>query len=246
MARVQAYHRPQTLTDALHLLNRDGVRTALVAGGTSLVPTLDEKEIDEVVDLQALGLDGIEDQGDRLHLGALLTLQTLVDDERMPPLVQEGAFREGPNTFRHQSTLGGTIASRHWESELLAALLVHNATVIVETTSGSQTVSLTDFLGEEDRPAGIITGVTIATGGKTGHARVARTPLDTAIVAAHARRDDDGTLRLALTGVGTTPSLIAPDALNILNPPGDFRGSSNYRQEMADILSRRALAQLDE
>lgn len=246
MARVQAYHRPQTLTDALHLLNRDDVRTALVAGGTSLVPTLGKKEIDEVVDLQALGLDGIEDEDDGLHLGALLPLQTLVDDERVPPLVQEGAFREGPNTFRHQSTLGGTIASRHWESELLAALLVHDATVIVETATGSQTLFLTDFLAQQEQPQGIITGITIATGGTTGHARVARTPLDTAIVAAHARRDASGAVRLALTGVGTTPSLINPDELDALDPPSDFRGSSDYRQEMADILSRRALAQLDE
>ena len=69
--------------------------------------------------------------------------------------------------------------------------------------------------------------------------------MDTAIVAAHARRDDDGTLRLALTGVGTTPSLVAPDDLDALDPPGDFRGSSEYRKEMAGILARRALAQLE-
>lgn len=244
MAPVQAYHRPETLSDALHLLTRDGVRTALVAGGTSLVPTLSEKEIEEVVDLQALGLDHIETQGDRLLLGALLPLHTLVDDDRVPFLVQEGAFREGPNTFRHQATLGGTIASASWESELLAALLVHDAALAIETTAGAQTLSLADFLAQTDRPVGIITTVTVATGGKSGHARAARTPLDTAIVAAHARRDDDGTLRLALTGVGT-PSLVAPDDLDALDPPGDFRGSSRYRKEMAGVLARRALAQLE-
>ncbi|MDT8306173.1 MAG: FAD binding domain-containing protein [Anaerolineae bacterium] len=246
MAPIQAYHRPQTIAEALQLLTRDGVRTALVAGGTSLVPTLGEKEIDEIVDLQALGLDGIEDHGGRLHLGALLPLQTLVDDDRVPVLIREGAFRAGPNTFRHQATLGGTIAGRHWECELLAALLVHDAALTIETTAGAQTLSLADFLGQEDTPAGIIAGITIATGGRTGHARVARTPLDTAIVAAHARRDANGTVRLALTGVGTTPSLIDPGELDALDPPGDFRGSSDYRKEMAAILARRALAQLDE
>lgn len=244
MAPIDAYHRPQTIAEALQLLTRDGVRSALVAGGTSLVPALDEREIEEVIDLQALGLDSIETGDERLILGALLAVQTLVDDERVPPLVQEGAFREGPNTFRHQATLGGVIAAAHRESELLAALLVHDAALTVETVSGTQTLSLADFLAQTDRQPGIITAVTIATGGKTGHARVARTPLDTAIVAAHARRDNDGTLRLALTGVGTTPSLVAPGAIDTLAPPGDFRGSSEYRQEMATILARRALAQL--
>ena len=39
---------------------------------------------------------------------------------------------------------------------------------------------------------------------------------------------------------------VAPDEIEALDPPGDFRGSAAYRREMAAILSRRAVAQLDE
>jgi CO/xanthine dehydrogenase FAD-binding subunit len=236
------------MTEALELLARDGVRTALVAGGASLVPLLDEQEIDEVVDLQALCPAGIQAGGDRLTLGSLVTLQALLGDEQVPPLLKEGAFREGPNTFRNQSTLGGVIASADWESELLAALLVHDAVVTLETPAGTHTLALADYLAEMagQLQNAIIVEVTVAAGGKTGHARVARTPLDTAIVAALARRDGEGEVRLALTGVAPTPLLVAPEGVATLDPPGDFRGSGAYRQEMAAILSRRALAQLDE
>jgi CO/xanthine dehydrogenase FAD-binding subunit len=236
------------MTEALELLARDGVRTALVAGGTSLVPALDEQGIDEVVDLQALCPAGIQAGGDRLTLGSLVTLQALLDDEQVPPLLKEGALREGPNTFRHQSTLGGVIASADWESELLAALLVHDAVVTLETPAGTHTLALADYLADMagQLQNAIIVEVTVATGGKTGHARVARTPLDTAIVAALARRDSEGEVRLALTGVAHRPLLVAPEGVTTLDPPGDFRGSGAYRQEMAAILSRRAVAQLDQ
>ncbi len=248
MAPIQAYHRPQTMTEALQLLARPDRRTALVAGGTSLVPALDEQEIDELVDLQGLCPAGIQAGGDRLTIGALTLLQALADDPHVPPLLKEGVLREGPNTFRHQATLGGVIASANWESELLAALLVHDAVVTLETPAGTHTLSLADYLGEMagSLQNAIIVEMTVATGGQTGHARVGRTPLDTAIVAAHARRDEQGELRLALTGVAATPRLLAPDEIDALDPPGDFRGSAAYRREMAAILSRRALAQLDE
>jgi CO/xanthine dehydrogenase FAD-binding subunit len=234
------------MSEALQLLDRQDVRTALIAGGTSLVPVLDEQEIDEVVDLQDLCPSGIQAGGDRLTAGSLTTLQALVDDEQVPLLLQQAAFREGPNTFRHQATLGGVIASAHWESELLAALLAHDAVVTLETPAGTHTLNLSDYLTEMAgrlRNA-IIVEATVATGGQTGHARVARTPLDSAIVAAVARRDEQGELWLALAGVAATPVLLDPADVETLDPPGDFRGSAAYRKEMASILSQRALAKL--
>jgi hypothetical protein len=38
--------------------------------------------------------------------------------------------------------------------------------------------------------------------------------------------------------------LIAPDAVDQLQPPEDFRGSHSYRLQMAQLLSQRALANL--
>jgi aerobic carbon-monoxide dehydrogenase medium subunit len=244
MAPIQAYHRPQTIAEALRLLSRDGVRTTLIAGGTTIVPQLDEREIEEVVDLQEAGPAHVEARGERLALGAFVRLQTLIEDERVPSVIRDAAFREGPNTFRNQRTLGGVIASRHWESELLAALLVHDGRLTVETTAGAQAISLADFLAGPV-PSGIIVEVSIASGGATGQARVGRTPLDTAIVAALARRDASGAVRLALTGAGSTPCLVDPEAIDALDPPGDFRGGSDYRKEIAAILARRALEQLE-
>ncbi|MFW6184357.1 MAG: FAD binding domain-containing protein, partial [Chloroflexota bacterium] len=65
---IQAYHRPESIEAALELLGRSGVRTAVVAGGTHLTPRLKE-DVDEVVDLQAVGLDEVQHTETRMTMG---------------------------------------------------------------------------------------------------------------------------------------------------------------------------------
>ncbi|NIR36170.1 MAG: xanthine dehydrogenase family protein subunit M, partial [Actinobacteria bacterium] len=64
---VAAYYRPDSLDEALSLLAEPN-RVPL-AGGTVVNADREPSEI-EVVDLQALGLGGVEHDGDRVRLGA--------------------------------------------------------------------------------------------------------------------------------------------------------------------------------
>ena len=246
MLKVRAYHRPQSVDEALQLLARTDGNSAILGGGTQLLPTLDDGAV-EVVDLQAVGLDTIEHDGGRLSLGATVRLQAMVEAERLPEVLRVLARREGPNTFRHQGTVGGAVVAAGWESEFVAGLLAYEAEVTVQTTAGAATAALDDFLA--DPPAarddqGILVSISLARGGQAAHACVARTPADRPIVAAIARRDGAGTIRLALSGVAATPVLVEPENVDNLVPPADFRGSSEYRKEMAAVLSARVLAQL--
>ena len=70
--------------------------------------------------------------GDTLRIGAMATLQELADSGDAPDVVREAARREQPSTLRAQATVGGCVATGHAESELLAALLVHEAVVQVD------------------------------------------------------------------------------------------------------------------
>lgn len=245
MTLIQAYHRPHTLDEALTLLARPGLNTAVLAGGTYL--TAHAEDVDEVVDLQALGLDGIARAGERLVLGAMTSLQAIVDAAAAPALLREAAHREGPNTFRNQGTIGGAMAGADPESELLAALLVLDVEVKVQTLAGSRTLALPAFLADVRAAlaGGIITAVSLATEGVTASDRVARTPADKPIVAAVARKTPEGRISLALCGVARTPILVAPDQVAGIDPPADFRGSSEYRREMAVLLAKRVLSQVN-
>jgi CO/xanthine dehydrogenase FAD-binding subunit len=193
-----------------------------------------------VVDLQGLGLGRIDiaASGD-VAIGATVSLQQLTDSEHVPPVVREAARRDLPSALRSQATIGGVIVCGDFESELLATLLVHDAVVSVRGHSGTAEIKLVDFLaGFPSRDVQLITTVTITTGGKSAAARTARTTADRSIVAAIARVTPEGTRRLALAGVARRPLLV--ERVEDLDPPSDFRGSSEYRKELARVLAARA------
>lgn len=241
MRTITGYHRPADLEQALDLIGREDVDGFLISGGTAVV-TDDLPVGAEVIDLQSAVPAGIESRDDRVVFGAMTRLQDIVDSDLVPPLLRDLTHREGPSTFRHAATIGGTVAAADWESELLAGLLIYEAQVTVVGTDGAATIDLADLLADRSRLAGgIITEVSVATGGEAAAVRTARTPADTPIVAAAARVVADG-FRIAVTGVAATPVLV--DDVASLDPPGDFRGSPEYRKHLAATLTKRVVALL--
>ena len=238
MPLIVGYRRPTTIDEALELLEQEGSRA--LAGGTRLVGEAGSEPA-VVVDLQSLQLGGIElAAAGALRLGAMVTLQQLVDDDRVPTAVREAARRTDPSTFRNAATVGGCVAAAEQSSELLATLLVHDAIVELAGRERVQSMPLAALLSDLSQLTGrIVSAVTIETTGFTAAARVGRTGADRPIVAAVARRAPDGSRRLALTGVAATP-VLAPN-LDELSPPGDFLGSSAYRKAVAATLAARAL-----
>jgi probable selenate reductase FAD-binding subunit len=234
---IETYHRPATLEQALSLLETEG--TAVLGGGTSLVAASGHST---VLDLQDLGLDSIAPDADRLAIGAMVRLRDFAESDLVPQMLRELALREAPNTIRNAATIGGTVATADPESELAAGMLVYEAAVTITGAEGETTIGLDDYLAT--RPRGIITGISVATGGEAAADRTGRTPADRPIVMAVARRAS-GRILLALTGVASTPLLIDPADVDDLAPPADFRGSTEYRAHLATVLAARAIAGLE-
>jgi len=264
-----AYYRPTNLDEALRFLRQPN--TLPLAGGTALLAT-EEGTTAAVVDLQNAGLDHLTwaDDGRLLRIGAMVRLADL--DEFLAPLaalegaaalVRDAVRRAGPNTYRNAATVGGIIASRLPDSELLAALLVLDATVSLRLPA-PETVSLATYLRDEERLPGLITDIVIFwPAGKGASERVARTPADYPIVSVTGWRPASGAIRLAATGIGPRPvhltateaalgsgldesviSAAAQAAAATADHPGDFRGDAAYRAEMAAVLTRRVLSAL--
>lgn len=236
MPKVVDYHRPASVEEAVGLLAQPN--TAVLAGGTRVNATPFAGRV-VAVDLQSLGLSGIEEVGGgRLRLGATTTLQALADDPRLPVLMRTLARREAPSTMRTLATVGGTIAAGGWESELLTGFLVCDAQVELRTAAGSRTVTLAELLGDCELLRGtLITSVTLATDGTLAAERTGRTPGDQAIVSAIARRSGAGIVAVAASGVAATPLLVTDTTT--LVPPSDFRGTSEYRSHLATVLVAR-------
>jgi carbon-monoxide dehydrogenase medium subunit len=257
------YYRPENLDDALRLLAQPD--TLPLGGGTKLL-TGDVEGA--VVDLQAVGLNQINWTEGVLYVGATTTLANLTSalaekKEGPADLLNQAVHHAGPNTYRNAATLGGTIASRLPDSELLAALLVLDAQLHL---AYDETTSLVNYLAAEERPlrrrtqrplsvqaSTLITAVTIPwTAGQGRSERVARTPADYPIVSITLWQPAQGSARLAATGLGERPFRLttaesslddieaAAAAAKAANQhPGDFRGDAAYRAEMAAVLTRR-------
>lgn len=267
MPRINEYFRPQTLDDALALLRRDQA-TVPLAGGTKLIPSR-VPDAQAVVDLQALGLNELSVEGFHVHIGAMVPLQRLAESPSVGELLAESAQLEGPLTYRNAATLGGIIATGDPLSHLLIALLALDTEVHLRLPDPA-TVSLDRILDAPHKylDGGLITGITaLSANGAPGTAtaRVARTPRDKPIVAVAVRvtRDGDlcGGVRIALAGVADRSicaygvedrlkgqpfdkglvDVAVGTLVEHLNPSSDFRGSSEYRREMAAILTRRTL-----
>lgn len=241
MYQLEAYHRPTSVADAVGLLAAPN-RLAL-AGGTTVrhdggaCPT-------EVVDLQVLGLDRItlagDPHGDVVRVDAMVTLQDLAENSAVPDLIRAAAGAELPSTLRTLATIGGTIGAAWANSLLLTSLLVHDTSVhFADGRSEPLAQTLAAGLDAGD----LIVAVEAQTSGRTAVARTGRTPSDDPIVAAAARTTDDG-IRLALCGIAQTPELVEVGDLARLEPPGDFRGSSEYRRHLAAVLSARVVEEL--
>ena len=267
--RPGAYYRPQTIDEALRRLAQADV--VPLAGGTRLLAGETGPALGGVVDLQDLGLNEIKWEKEstplHLHVGATTKLVDLVEFLGEPEatagataLLQKAIHQAGPNTYRNAATIGGIVAGRLSDSELLAALLVLE-TMLALRTPEVTTMSLIDYLNAGKRPPGLITSVTIPwTEGEGNSHRVARTPADTPIVSITCWQPAGAAPRLTATGLGERPfrlteaeailaagitdttteqAAVAARAAN--QHPGDFRGDAAYRAEMAAVLTRRAL-----
>ena len=110
------YVRPKTVAEASTLLAQDGVDTAAIAGGQSLVPMLNLRvaQIDLLVDLSRLEeLKVVAKHRTRLQIGALTT-HAAIEDGKIPDrfggLMRRVAGTISYRAVRNHGTIGGSVA----------------------------------------------------------------------------------------------------------------------------------------
>lgn len=211
------YYRPATIDAALRLLSRRSPRTVPLAGGTWLVGQ-HNPQIEAVADLSALNLAYIRQSARRIRLGAMMTLQALIDSPYIHNIaggfLSEAVQRSAPRAIRNVATLGGTIVVGNPSSQLCLALLALDAQVVIRTPV-VRVVPLTEFFANQTAclpSAGILTEVIIPVQPArigTAFAQVSRSPRDQPIVSAAAWVRRVGHVcrqaRLALGGIAPKP-----------------------------------------
>jgi carbon-monoxide dehydrogenase medium subunit len=146
------YVRPGTVAEASAALSRDGVTTAAIAGGQSLVPMLSLRValIDLLVDLGRLDvLKGNSETSETVSIGALTTHAAIEDGEipdRFGGLLRHVAGQISYRAVRHHGTIGGSVALADPAADWPPCLMALGATVRIAGPNGTRSERVTEFI----------------------------------------------------------------------------------------------------
>jgi aerobic carbon-monoxide dehydrogenase medium subunit len=148
MHKLEAYHSPTTLSQAVSLLTEDG-RTVIAGGTVLLVNPRYMIGIREVVDIRNLGLDYIREEHGWLHIGAGATLRTVARHPKIQAvangILARGAAVCGSPNIRNMATLAGNVASALPSADTPPSLLALDAQAVLVGLQGERIVPLDSF-----------------------------------------------------------------------------------------------------
>jgi carbon-monoxide dehydrogenase medium subunit len=232
------YHRPVSLAETFDLLDRYGPEGRILAGGQSLVPTLNMRLVTPraVIDINRLpGLDAIRVTPEGLVIGALARHEAL---ERSPhvsehaPLLAAAIVHVGHAAIRARGTVGGSLALADPAAELPACAVALDAVVRVSSRQRRRDVMAADFFRgiytTALEPGELVTELIVpraAPGWRSGFAELARRHGDFALAGLAARLRVEGRVareaRLVFLGVGTGPVRALGAEAALLGRPAD-------------------------
>jgi len=144
------YERPSTVEAAIDC-KIDHPEAEILAGGHSLLPTMKSglASPDTLIDISTIdSLQGIDADGDTVSIGALTTYATVADSEMVTEnvtVLAEAAHAVGDVQVRNRGTVGGNLAHADPASDLPAAALAADATMVVQGPDGERRVDADDF-----------------------------------------------------------------------------------------------------
>ena len=142
------YLRPETLPEALDLLNARGL--TIIAGGTDHYPARVGAPLDEdLLDVTAIaGLRGVEDRGDDLRIGALTTWTDIINADLPPGFdgLKAAGRTIGGIQIQNTATLVGNICNASPAADSAPNLLALDAGVALASARGERVSLLADFI----------------------------------------------------------------------------------------------------
>jgi carbon-monoxide dehydrogenase medium subunit len=146
-----SYARPGRLADVLALLEKHGDEARLLAGGQTLMATLNMRlsEPALLIDLQSVAeLKGLQLNGGQLRIGAMVTHSEIESSAlvaRHAPLLTQAAPHIAHRAIRNRGTFGGSIAYADPAAEWPACLLALDGVVVARGPHGERRIAAQDF-----------------------------------------------------------------------------------------------------
>ena len=258
------YVRPASLADAVAQIEADPDAT-VVSGGQTLMPVLRARLAmpSRLVDLGRLAeLKGIAERDGRIVIGAGEThadvAASLLVNEALPG-VAALAGGIGDPMVRHRGTIGGSIANNDPAACYPASALALDAQIVTTRREIPAPAFFTGLYATALERGELVTAVSYPRSRRSLYIKFANAASRFALIGVFAAIVDDQP-RIAITGAGTgvfrwaeaeahagrggAPEGVMDLDLDAGRFTGDLHGSAAYRQQIARVVTARALAAL--
>lgn len=213
---IEQFFAPDTVDGALDVLNEYGSDALILAGGTMVMPLLNEALTSPriVLSLQRTGLDKVNVNG-QVEIGATTTLARASQMDALP-LLAAATGEIGSWAIRNMATLGGNIFAPPPSGDAAVALLALDAQLNIQSKNGTRTLPLdalySGLFQTNLKPEELVTRIVVPkTRGKTAWLKYARREANAPSVVSVAVRihtDPEGIIteaRIALGGANDFP-----------------------------------------
>lgn len=145
------YRRPETLEEALALLADNVGEAQVLAGGQSLMPTLNMRLSSPgmLVDINRIAsLQGIAERSDAIHIGALVRHREVAESALIAnrvPLMASAMTHVAHMAVRNRGTTCGSLALADPSAEMPAVAVLLNAAIHLSSQAGERDVAARDF-----------------------------------------------------------------------------------------------------
>ena len=259
------YRAPRSIEEALSLLQAHaGQGAKLLAGGQSLVPVMNFRLAAPslLIDLNRIpALAGIRAEGDgALRIGAMTRNRDIERSELVRtrnPLLHAAMPYIAHAQIRNRGTLGGSLAHADPAAELPAVCVACEAELTIVGPHGERVVRAAEFFRglfttalEPDELLSEVRFPAWPAGRRFDFQEVSRRHGDFAIVGAAVLYDAPAA-RVVVFGAedaprlfvlsGKTPAEAARAAAKEIAPRSDHHARADYRRELVEVLTRRAL-----
>ena len=146
------YFAPDTLQEALSLLDNKQQKAKVLAGGTDLIGQMRTGSLQPgfIIDIKKIPeLNCLELRGDKtLHIGAAVPISKIIAFSpviRKFNILHQGCSVIGSTRIRNRATMGGNICNAAPSADSIPALLCLGAKVVVAQRVGSRIIPLESF-----------------------------------------------------------------------------------------------------
>ncbi len=256
-----AFQKPASVAAAVAALGADEAKA--LAGGQTFIPVLKQRlnKPSVVVDLHALGLEGITAAADTITIGAMTTHGTTASNQdvlaRIPGLAKMASWIGDPQV-RHRGTMGGSLANNDPSACYPAAVLALGATIVTDKRRIPADEYFQGMFTTALEPDELITAIEFPIPEKSNYEKFRNPASRYAMVGVFVAKGPAGT-RVAITGAAQDgvfrhtameQALAAnwsPDAIaNITTPAdglnSDIHASAEYRAHLIGVMAKRAVA----